>query len=79
MTEEGRVGYLEDIGLEDNAALSPVLVGRNRTSESLWAMVAEARGATESSLKLVKERIDESGYLGTRVVLKSSNRGQETG
>ena len=34
-------------------------------------MGAEAKGATESSLKWAKERIDESGYLGTRVVLKS--------
>ena len=29
------------------------------------------RGITVSSLKWAKERIDESGYLGTRVVLKS--------
>ena len=27
MTEEGRVGYLEDIGLEDVSGMSPVLVG----------------------------------------------------
>ena len=33
-------------------------------------MVAEAKGATESSLKGAKERIDESGYFGIRVVLK---------
>ena len=34
-------------------------------------MVAEAKGATDSSLKWAKERIDESGYLGMRIVLKS--------
>ena len=33
-------------------------------------MVAEATGATRSSLEGAKERIDESGYLGTKVVLK---------
>ena len=71
MTEEEGVGYMEDIGQEDDAGLSPVLVGHSCTTESLWAMVAEAKGATESSLKWAKERIDESGYLGTRVVLKS--------
>ena len=31
----------------------------------------EAKGVTDSSLKCAKERIDESGYFGTRVVLKS--------
>ena len=41
MTEEGRVGYLEDIGLEDEAGLSPVLIGHDRSSDALWAMVAE--------------------------------------
>ena len=56
---------------EDDAALSPVLVGHDRTSEALWAMVAEAKGVTDSSLKSATERIDDSGYLGTRVVLKS--------
>ena len=48
-----------------------MLVGHDRTSEALWAMVAEAKGVTDSLLKWAKERIDESGYLGTRVVLKS--------
>ena len=33
MTEEGEVGYLEDIGQEDETGLSPVLVGHDRTSE----------------------------------------------
>ena len=33
-------------------------------------MVAEAKGVTDSSLKWAKERIDDSAYLGTRVVLK---------
>ena len=37
-------------------------------------MVDEAKGATDSSLKWAKMRINESGDLGTRVVLKS---GQE--
>ena len=73
MTEEGRVGYLEDIGVEDDAGLSPVLVGHDWTSEALWATVAEAKGATGPSLKWAKEGIDESGYLVTRVVLKSDH------
>ena len=30
-----------------------------------------SQGATESFVKWAKERIDESGYLGTKVVLKS--------
>ena len=34
-------------------------------------MVAEAKGTTESSLKWAKGRVDESGDLGTNVVLKS--------
>ena len=46
-TEEGRVGYLEDIGVEDDAGLSPVFVGHDRSSEALWAMMVEANGATE--------------------------------
>jgi hypothetical protein len=71
MTEDGRVGFLEYIGQEDDAGLSPVLIGHDRTSEALWAMVAEAKGVIDSPLKGAKERIDESGYIGTRVVLKS--------
>ena len=62
---------MEHIGQEDDSGLSPVLVGHDRTSESLWAMVVEAKGVNDSSLKCAKERIDESGYLGTKVVLKS--------
>ena len=45
MTEEGGIRYLEDICQEDDAGLSPVLVSHNRTSEALWAMVAEAQRA----------------------------------
>ena len=55
MTEEGAIGYMEDIGEEDETGLSPVLVGHDRTSEAQWAMVAEAKGDTESSLKWAKE------------------------
>jgi hypothetical protein len=71
MTEEGKIGYLEDVDQEDEAGLSPVVVGHDRTSESLWAMVVEAKGVNDSSVKWTKERIDESGYLGTRIVFKS--------
>ena len=39
MTEDGNVGYAEDIG-GDSTGLSPVIVGYDRGSESLWAMVA---------------------------------------
>ena len=60
-TEDGRVGYLEDIGLENDAGSSPVPVGHDRSSEALWALVAEAKSAAASSLKWVKERIDKPG------------------
>ena len=70
MTEEGKIGYLEDVDQEDEAGLSPVLVGHDRTSESLWATVVEANGVNDSSVKWAKERIDESGYLGSKIVLK---------
>ena len=55
MAEEGAVGYKEDIGEEDESVLSPVLVGHDRMSESLWAMAVDAKGVTESSLKWAKE------------------------
>ena len=71
MTEEGNIRYREEIDGVDESGMSPVLIGHGRTSESLWAMVAESKGVTESSLKWAKERIDESGYMGTKVVLKS--------
>ena len=58
MTEEGRVGYAEEVGAE-STGLSPVIVGYDRKSESLWAIVAEAKGLNESSLKRAKEKIDE--------------------
>ena len=48
MTELRGIGYLEDIGQEDDAGLSPVLVGHDRTSEAFWAMVAEAKRVTDS-------------------------------
>ena len=34
-------------------------------------MAAEAKGVNESSIKWGKERIDESGHIGTKVVLRS--------
>ena len=34
-------------------------------------MVVEAKGVNDSGLKWAKDRIDESGYFGTKVVRKS--------
>ena len=75
-TKEGRAGYLEDIGVEDDAGLSPVLVGHDRSSEALLAMMAEGKGTTEASIKWAKERIGKSGYLGIKVVLNLARRRQ---
>ena len=47
--------------------MSPVIVGYDQQSESFWATIAKAKGVNESSLKWTKERIDESGYFGTKV------------
>ena len=71
MTNEGKLGYAEDFGSEEIARASPVIVGFDKRSESIWAMAVEAKGVNESSIKWGKERIDESGHIGTKVVIRS--------
>ena len=69
--------------MEDDTGLRPVLVGHGRTSEDLWAMVAEAKGATDSSLKWANERTDEDcievGPRGGDQGFEASSRCQKLG
>ena len=71
MTADGQVGYKEDLEEECLVGASPVIVGYDHGSRSIWAMAADRKGATDSSMKWLDNKINESGHSGTKIVLKS--------
>ena len=71
MTADGQVGYREDLEEECLVGASPVIVGYDHGSRSIWAMATDRKGATDSSIKWLDNKINESGHSGTKIVLKS--------
>ena len=71
MTNDGQIGNAEEIGENRMAGASPVIVGYDRQSKGVWAMAVESKGAQDSSVKWVKNKIDESGNSGTKATIRS--------
>ena len=71
MTADGQVGYKEDLDEKSLSGASPVLVGYDHRSKGVWAMVVDHKGPTDSAVKWVKRKIDESGNAGTKIVIRS--------
>ena len=73
MTADGHIGNEEDIGEHRLAGASPVIVGYDRQSKGIWAMAVESKGAQDSSIKWIKNKIDESGNSGTKITIRSDH------
>ena len=61
----------EDVG-ED---MCQVLVGYDNDSHGIWALAVDAKGATKPSSQWVKGKVDEAGYSGTPISLRSDHEG----
>ena len=57
----------EDAGEE----MQPTLVVFDDDKESFWALGVEQRGATEGIVKYVAGILDQSGYQGQKLTMKS--------
>ena len=71
MTVDGQVGYKSDLEERSLHGASPVLVGYDHRSKGVWAMAVDHKGPTDSSVKWITRKIDESGNAGTKVVIRS--------
>ena len=71
MTADGVVRHEEDIEESKMSGATPVIIGHDRQSKGIWAMVVDHKGAQESSVRWLKNKIKESGHSGTKVTVKS--------
>ena len=54
MSQEGPVGYKEEVKEEFGFGTNLLLVGYDHGSKSLWVMATDRKGVTGSSLKLLE-------------------------
>ena len=60
----------EEVG-ED---MCPVLIGYDHNSRGVWAIAVEAKGAVNSSVQFVKDKIDNAGCSGTSISSRSDQK-----
>lgn len=56
---------------ESEEEMDAILIGYDSSKFGLWAFPADAKGATESAVKWLGDKIEESGYNSVKVILKS--------
>ena len=71
MTGSGQVDYEQNLDEAEMTGACPVLVGYNHRSRGVWATAVCQKGAVESSVKWLTDKIDQSGNRGTKVVIRS--------
>ena len=71
MTNGGQVDYACQISEENMPGMCPVVVGYDHKSRGIWALAVDGKGATESAVKWVDKKVNESGNRGTKVVIRS--------
>ena len=71
MTREGAVEMERDMKDADKVGATPILVGCDHQSKAVWAMATSTKGPTDSAVKWLTKKIDQAGYRGIKVVLKS--------
>ena len=74
MTKEGQVEFGRNLEEQDKIGACPVLVGSDRRSKAVWAMVVNTKGPTESAVKWLVGNFDQAGCRGVKVVLKSDQK-----
>ena len=56
---------------ESEEGMDAILVGYDDKKKGLWAMSVEAKGPVESSVEFLSSKIENSGYNGVEITLKS--------
>ena len=56
---------------ESEEGMDAILVAYDDKKMGLWAMAVESKGPTESSVKWMSKKIEDSGYNGVPITLKS--------
>ena len=56
---------------ESEEGMDAVLIGYDDKKKGLWAMTVDAKGATESSVEWLSKKIEDSGYNGVGITMKS--------
>ena len=71
MTPEGEIDLDKNFESEERSGASAVLIGYDHQSKGVWAMVADHKGPTPSTVKWLTEKIEQAGCKGVKIVLKS--------
>ena len=65
------IDYCFMVPEEAEEGMDAILVGYDDKKKGLWAMSVESKGPTESSIEWLSSKIENSGYNGVGVTLKS--------
>ena len=74
MTKEGQFELERNLNGQDKIGAAPVLMGCDHRSKAIWAMAVDLKGPTQSAVNRLINKLDQAGYRGIKIVLKS---GQE--
>ena len=75
--DEGRLGTT--IGIEycfmtpeeEEEDMRPILVAHDDDKEAIWVIAIDRKGPTMTAVKWLVDKIDEAGYAGMKVTIKS--------
>ena len=65
------IDYCFMVPEESEEGMDAIFVGYDDKKKGLWAMSVEAKGPTESSVDWLSRKIEDSGYNGVQITLKS--------
>ena len=65
------MGYLFMVLEEKDGTMDAVLLVYDANRKNMWTMSVDGKGATPASVKWVSDKLDEVGYAGVEVTLKS--------
>ena len=58
---------------ESEQGMQPCLICYDQAKDTFWAIGVDAKGATVTTVKWMGEKLDDSGYRGEHVTMKSDN------
>ena len=65
------IDYCFMVPEESEEGMDAVLIGYDDKKKGLWALAVESKGPTDSSIEWLSSKIENSGYNGVNVTLKS--------
>ena len=65
------IDYCFMVAEESEEGMDAILVGYDNCKKGLWALSVEAKGPTDSSVEWLSSKIENSGYNGVGITMKS--------